>query len=66
MVTLEIDTDLALDRRKLVTALRSARIRREATSVSRRNSAMPAPPGQRVAHIILRLISLPQNITRKF
>ena len=65
MVILEIDTDLALDRRKLVTALRSARIRRDATSVSRRNSAMPAPL-QRVAHIILRLISLLQDITRKF
>ena len=55
MVILEIDTDLALERRKLVTALRSARIRREATSVSRRNSPMPAPR-QRVAQVILRLI----------
>jgi hypothetical protein len=65
MVILEIETYLAPDRRKLVTALRSARIRRDAISVSRRNSAMPAPR-QRVAQVILRLISLPQDITRKF
>jgi hypothetical protein len=64
MVTLEIDTDLAPDRRKLVTALRSARIRRDATSVSSRNSATPSLP-QRVAHVVLRLIALLQEIARE-
>jgi len=64
MVILEIKTDLALERPKLVTALRSAPIRRDATSVSRRNSAMPGPR-QRVAQVILRLISVLQDITRK-
>ena len=64
MVMLEIDTDLAPDRRRPVTALRSARIRRDATSVSSRNSATPAPR-QRVAQVILRLISLLQEVARK-
>ena len=50
MVILEIDTDLALERRKLVTALRSARIRREATSVSSRNSATPHASAGRAGH----------------
>ena len=64
MVMLEIDTDLAPDRRSLVAALRSARISRDATSVSSRNSATPAPR-QQVAHVILRLIALPQEVARE-
>jgi len=64
MVTLEIDMDLAPDRRKLVTALRSARIRRDATSVSSRNSPTPVPR-PRVAQVVLRLIALPQEVARE-
>ena len=64
MVMLEIDTDLAPDRRKLVTALRSARIRRDAASVSSRNSATFVPR-QQVTHVVLRLIALPQEVARE-
>jgi hypothetical protein len=58
MVMLEIDTNPAPDRRKLVTARRSARIRRDATSVSRRNSPTPVPR-HTVAEVVLRLMALP-------
>jgi hypothetical protein len=40
------------------------RIKREAASVSSRNSATPAPR-QRFAQIVLRLIALPQEIGRE-
>src|SRR3954453_1791679 len=56
MVTLDIDTALAPDLRMLVTAKRSARISREAASVSSSNSAtLTSHRRQSIAQVVLRL-----------
>ena len=66
MVTLDIDTVFAPDWRMLVMAERSARISRDAASVSSRNSATLAPRRrQPIAQVVLGLITLFQEVVRK-
>jgi hypothetical protein len=66
MVTVEIDTALAPDWRILVTVERSARIRREAASVSSKNSTtLAAWRQQPTAQVLLGLIALFQEVVRK-
>jgi hypothetical protein len=64
MVMLETDIDWAPDRRSLATACRCARIRRDAASVSSRNSATSAPV-ERVTHVVLGLVTLGQEVARE-
>jgi len=66
MLTLDIDMLFAPDWRILATRDRSARISRDAASVSSRNSATLAPAGcQPIAQVIPRLITLFQEVVRK-
>ena len=63
---LDIDIAFAPDRRMLATAERSARISRDAASVSSKNSATLAPrPRQLIAQIVLGLVTLLQKVVRK-
>ena len=64
IVMLEIDKDVAPDRRIRVTTLRSALTKRDAASVPSMNLVM-LPASEWVAQIVLRLISLPQEISRE-
>ena len=66
MLTLDIDMLFAPDWRILATRDRSARISRDAASVSSKNSATLAPTGrQPIAQVIPRLITLFQEVVRK-
>src|ERR1700730_7953957 len=66
MVTLDIDTAFAPDRRRLVMANRSARISRDAASVSSRNSATLASRcRQPIAQVVRGLITPFQKVVRK-
>src|SRR5260370_4273857 len=66
MVTLDIDTAFAPDWRMLVIAERSARISRDAASVSSRNSDTLAPRHrQPVAQVVLGLITFCKKVVRK-